>query len=54
MSGTRDQEKNGIPDVTVSVWVLPETLAGESLQNSAQIPAANTGKERIKFLAKWP
>lgn len=54
MSGTSDQEKNGIPDLTVSVSVLPETLAGESLQYSAQIPAANTGKEGIKFLAKWP
>lgn len=54
MSGTGDQEKNGIPDLTVSVSLLPETLAGESLQYSAQIPAANTGKEGIKFLAKWP
>lgn len=50
MSGTSDQEKNGIPDLMVSVSVL---LAGESLQYSAQIPAANTVKEGIKFLAKW-
>lgn len=34
MSGTRDQEKNGIPELTVSVPVLPETVAGESLQYS--------------------
>lgn len=53
MSGTSDQEKNGIPDLTVSVPVLPQTLAGESLHYSAQIPAANTGKEGIKSLAKW-
>lgn len=34
MSGTRDQEKNGIPELMVSVPVLPETVAGESLQYS--------------------
>lgn len=34
MSGTRDQAKNGIPELTVSVPVLPETVAGESLQYS--------------------
>lgn len=45
MSGTSDQEENGIPDLTVSVSVQPETLAGASLQYSAQIPAANTVKE---------
>lgn len=54
MSGTGDQGKNGIPDLTVSVSLLPETLARESLHYSAQIPAANAGKEGIKFLAKWP
>ncbi|CAG11170.1 unnamed protein product [Tetraodon nigroviridis] len=31
MSGTRDQDKNGIPDLMVSVSALPETLAGECL-----------------------
>lgn len=48
MSGT-----SGIPNLKVSASVLPETPAGEPLQYSAQIPAANTGKEGIKSLAKW-